>query len=129
MDKEPLGIVLHGYEKEEALFIRKGIEEIMNESVMMISASGDDRKTIGELLEEQPSSNFEEHDVKFLMFLGFGEEGFSSVMDNFPKREGLTRPIFCTLTPTNARWTVKELIDDLLEEESYWKNKRQEKRK
>ena len=124
MEGEPLGIVLYGYDGEDAKFIKEGIEELMEKDVILISASGNGNSVIGELLERQPEGPWKQDEMKFLMFLGFDEEGFSTVMDRFPKKEGLKRPIFCTLTQNNVRWTVKQLIEDLKEEEAYWKKMR-----
>ncbi len=109
-----IGIMLYGYGEEDAALIQEAVEEVLGEEVDLISAAGQEEKVVASILERADSVNFEERDIKVMMVLGFSEEQLDKALKGFPRREA--RPIFCVLTPHNARWPLMHLIEDLLEE-------------
>ena len=115
-----LGIMLYGYGKEDAVFIKTGLEELLGLGIDLISASGKEDIPVGGILEMEDTVNFSPGEQAILMFLGFDDPAISQAMDGFPSREGLERPIFCAMTESNVKWSLKELMDDLLEERRYW---------
>ncbi|MGA1821913.1 MAG: DUF3783 domain-containing protein [Thermoplasmatota archaeon] len=121
---EPLGIMLYGYGEDDSIHIREVISELLDSNVALISASDREDSAVIDILEEGGSGDFEDRDTKILMFLGFDDSALSRVMSNFPKRDGLRRPIFCALTETNINWKISTLLKDLLEEEAYWKRRK-----
>ncbi len=92
------------------------MEEVLGEEVDLISSAGQEEKVVASILERADSVNFEERDIKVMMVMGSTEEQLDMTLKGFPRREGLARPIFCVLTPHNARWPLMHLIEDLLEE-------------
>jgi len=119
-----LGIILYGYGEEDSTHIRNGISDLTRSEITLISASGSEDIVIMDILDEGGSKTFEDRDPKILMFLGFDDPTLSNVMSNFPGKEGLKRPVFCALTETNINWKISALIQDLLEEEAYWRNRK-----
>jgi hypothetical protein len=111
-----IGIMLYGYGEEDALLIHGTLEEVLDEEVELISAARQEERVVTEILERADSVNFEEQEVKVLMMLGFDEQQLETTLREFPRREGLPRPIFCTLTQHNARWPLLHLIEDLQQE-------------
>ncbi len=120
---DELGIMLYGYDGNDAAFIKNGLDDIMGQGVQVISGSGKESIVVGEILNREDSEHFSAGDPKVLMFLGFDDPQTGKAMDDFPKREDLDRPIFCSLTETNVKWTLRELIKDLLAEREYWRGK------
>ena len=81
---------------------------------------------ISDILESGDRENFKNNTNKILLFLGFGESQVRSVLSGFPKKDGISRPIFCGLTEQNIDWTMEYLIEHLLEEEKYWAAKKKD---
>ena len=59
---------------------------------------------------------FDDAPVRFMMFLGFDDEDISASIKAFPKVS--KRPILCTLTENNLKWTVSALLEHLMEEDA-----------
>jgi hypothetical protein len=57
------------------------------------------------------------------MFLGFDDNDISSTLEKFPAADKMTRPIFCGLTENNISWPLQKLLEHLIEERNYWKDK------
>jgi len=121
-----LGVMLYGYGEEDALFIHSTLEALMEQEVDLISAARQEERVVAEILERGDSVNFEERPVKVLMMLGFDDGQLETCLKGFPKREGLERPIFCTLTQHNARWPLLHLIEDLMEERRHFQEMRRQ---
>ena len=111
-----IGIMLYGYGEEDAQLIHRTLEEALEQEVELISAAGQEERVVTEILDRADSVNFEDREVKVLMMLGFSEDQLETTLREFPKVEGLPRPIFCTLTQHNARWPLLHLIEDLQQE-------------
>ncbi len=117
-----IGIMAYGFSENEADSIKGSLEKINGEDVILISGSKREEDLIGEILEDEKYSIFEEKEnPRVIMFLGFDGPKIHASMDNFPKLEG-PRPIFCTPTEQNISWTLKALLEDLMEEREYFKN-------
>lgn len=111
-----IGIMVYGYGEEDARFIHGVLEETMGEDVDLISAAHQEERVVADILERADSVNFEDQEVKVLMVLGFTDEQLEKTLKEFPRRDGLQRPIFCVLTQHNARWPLMHLMEDLLQE-------------
>ncbi|NIP33650.1 MAG: DUF3783 domain-containing protein, partial [Thermoplasmata archaeon] len=101
-----IGIMLYGYAEDDAMFIGSSLEKVLGEELEVISAARQEERVISEILERADSVNFEEQEIKVMMVLGFTEEQLETALREFPKREGLQRPIFCVLTQHNSRWPL-----------------------
>jgi len=122
---EPLGIMLYGYDQEHALMIKASLESVLEQDIVLLSASKREDVEVRDILESE-EHDFEDNDPKILMFLGFNEDQIESAMNMFPKIEDMKRPIFCGLTEHNIQWKIDMLLEHLLEEEKYWKKRASE---
>ncbi len=121
-----IGIMLYGYAEDDAMFIGSSLEKVLGEELEVISAARQEERVISEILERADSVNFEEQEIKVMMVLGFTEEQLETALREFPKREGLQRPIFCVLTQHNSRWPLMHLIEDLLAERAAFQEMRRQ---
>jgi len=117
----PLGILVYGYNEDDARYIEESLGRTLGQEIFLISASKKEDMTIGNILEKGPEDIFEERETKILVFLGFSKEQIDMTLKEFPGRANLARPIFCGLTQHNIGWHLTELIEHLLEEERHWK--------
>lgn len=116
-----IGMMVYGFSKDEASSIKKALEDINGEEVILISGSGREDDLLGDILEDEGYDIFEsKEDPKVIMFLGFDGPKIHASMDNFPKLQG-KRPIFCTPTENNIGWKLSVLIKDLLEEREHFR--------
>jgi hypothetical protein len=122
-----IGIMLYGYGEEDAHLIHGTLEQALGEEVELISAAGQEERVVTEILERADSVNFEEQEVRVLMMLGFTEEHLETTLREFPKGEGMVRPIFCTLTQHNARWPLLHLLEDLQQERRAFQEMRRQR--
>jgi hypothetical protein len=120
-----LGIMLHGYDGAQARAIGEFLTALAGRDVAVYGA-GDGRRKVLEIIEGRPDEGFEPGEIAVLMFLGFDDGLIEAALGSFPK-DGLMRPIFCTLTENNMSWSVSYLIEHLLEEKRAWE--RRESRK
>jgi hypothetical protein len=122
-----IGIMVYGFSKDEAETIRTSLQEINKEDVILISGCGREEHILGDILEDELYDTFEDkEDPRVIMFLGFDGQKINASMDNFPKLEG-SRPIFCTPTEKNIGWKLSALLEDLVEEREYFRQKQKEK--
>jgi len=128
MEKEPLGLLLYGYNRKHADIIVRRLREVLGDEIMLMSASNREDETVGDILGsvDEGGFTFEERETRFAMLLGFSEPHIRTTLKEFPADGGLKRPIFTTLTENNVKWPVSRLIEDLEEEEAYWAKKRKE---
>jgi hypothetical protein len=119
----PLGILVYGYNEEDARFIGESLGHTLEQDIFVISASKKEDMTIGHILEKGPEDLFEDREPKIVVFLAFSKEQIDMTLREFPDREDLARPIFCGLTHHNIGWQLSHLIEHLLEEERHWKAK------
>lgn len=123
---EPLGILLYGYSENDSKKIKKILEELMKDPIILISGSKKENVKVLDILEYGPDDNYEDKENKILLFLGFNDEQIDKVLQNFPDNieNEIQRPIFCGLTQENVNWTLEYLVEHLLEEDKYWKSKK-----
>ena len=125
MVPEPsLGLMLHGYNRSDAILLRDSISECMGVTIETIDASGMDETSVMEVIDQGGSDLYLESDMKVMMFLGFDDDGIGRSMDTLRSVRGIERPIFCCLTEENAGWKLKDLFSDLLEEDRYWRSRK-----
>ncbi|MBW2638449.1 MAG: DUF3783 domain-containing protein [Deltaproteobacteria bacterium] len=117
----PLGILVYGYNEEDARFIGESLGHTLEQEIFVISASKKEDMTIGDILEKGPGGIFEDRKTKILVFLAFSKEQADMTLSEFPDKENMARPIFCGLTQHNIGWHLTDLIEHLLEEERHWK--------
>jgi hypothetical protein len=119
------GIMVYGYNESDAKKIKKKIEGIMKKEVDLISGSQMENKVIKDILESGGAPSFEENEKKVMMFLGdFSTKQLQASMKLLPPDGNIDRPIFCTVTDRNFFWTLSDLIEDLLQEEQIWKERK-----
>lgn len=118
---QPVGVLICGYSKEDAQTIKAFLDRTLDTYVMMVSASQKAEMKIIDILQKGPEDCFGDEETKILMFLGFTEVQTRMVLQDFPRGEGgVRRPIFCSLTPQNRQWPLRELIEHLAEEHRRW---------
>jgi hypothetical protein len=124
MSDADFGIMVYGYNEADAKKIKIKIEGIMKKEVDLISGSRQENQVIRDILESGGAADFEEADRKVMMFLGdFTTKQLQASMKALPPEGEIQRPIFCTVTDRNFFWTLSDLIEDLVKEERYWKEK------
>jgi len=116
-------VLLYGYGEEKAKLLIEGLKQAMGFDIDVINAEGHEEETVDEIVKNEYTGAFEKRDIKVLMFVDFTDEEIDKAMDQFPKAKGLKRPIFCTPTEENKDWSFEDLMDDLMEEELYFKEK------
>ena len=121
---QPIGVLVSGYNAEDARAIKAFLDKSLDTYVLMVSASQKADMKISDILRKGPDACFEEEESKILMFLGFSEVQTRLVLEGFPGDGGLNRPIFCTLTGQNLHWPFKELIEHLKAEHRRWMEKK-----
>lgn len=120
--EDHIGIMIYGYDLDDALKIQAAIEGALENPLFVISASGNENRLVAEILDKGPEDLYEDKDAKIVMFLGFNEGQVKASLKDFPSLE-VTRPIFCSLTAHNIRWPMKQLIEHLQEEHRQWTQK------
>ena len=119
-----VGVLICGYNEEDARTIRAFLDKTLSTTVIMVSASQKADMKIIDILKKGPEECFDEEQTKILMFLGFSEVQGRMVLEGFPSDGGLKRPIFCSLTAQNQQWPLRELIEHLVEEHRQWTGKK-----
>jgi hypothetical protein len=117
--KDPIGILIYGYNQEDTLQIRAAFDRALADSVFVISASEKEDWLIADILDQGPEDLCEDKDDKIVMFLAFTKEQVDEALSAFPS-PGVIRPIFCGLTIQNMQWTLKHLIEHLKQEHQQW---------
>ncbi len=117
---EPMGIMVYGYGREEALRIQEALQGALGQEISLISSSGMEELPVGDILDRGESSLFEAGETKILMFLGFDDGSISQALEAFPRKSEMARPIFCGLTDENIDWKLSALLEHLEEEHRYW---------
>jgi hypothetical protein len=120
-----LGLLLFGYNEEDAKAIKTTFTDVLGSEIHLIGTANTDR-TVSEVLDSM-DQEFSDADPKILMLLGFDDAGVQAVLKGFPI--GVQRPIFCGLTEENMNWTIGYLAEHLLEEQRYWKEQAEMKKK
>jgi hypothetical protein len=119
-----LGVMLYGYDRKWAQAIGSMLSKLLGEDVAVLSGSRREGVPISAIIGGESSSEFDDGDVKVMMFLGFDDAQVSAAVSGLPRDGSIPRPIFCAVTESNVKWPLSELIEHLLEEKRYWeKNK------
>lgn len=63
------------------------------------------------------------HTQKFVLMHELTNQDIKNVLSVF-KQLGMKDVIFATTTPTSLNWTLQRLLDELIEEHEYFKNRR-----
>ena len=71
--KDPIGILIYGYKREDAFRIRDTFDRALNDSIFVISASGKEDWLIADILDNGPEDFYEEKEDKIIMFLAFNK--------------------------------------------------------
>jgi len=117
--KDPIGILIYGYGKEDAFMIRAAFDRALEESVFLISASAKEDWAVLDILDKGPEDIFEEKEDKVVIFLAFNQDQIDAALRGFPE-PGIRRPIFCGLTLQNMQWKLNILIEHLKNEHRLW---------
>lgn len=117
--KDPIGILIYGYKREDALRIRATFDRLLNDSIFVISASGKEDWLIADILDNGPEDFYEDKEDKIIMFLAFNKEQVDAALNDFPSPD-IVRPIFCGLTVQNIQWMLNRLIEHLKQEHRQW---------
>lgn len=117
---ESLGVLIYGYNGEDALRIRAFLDEAVGFPVFMTSASGRNEEKILDILQNTTKVSFADEKTKIMMLLGFSEGQVNAILGSFPTgAQGLQRPIFCMMTEQNRDWPLQQLLEHLEEERRY----------
>lgn len=117
--KDPIGILIYGYKREDAFRIRDTFNRALNDAIFVISASGKEDRLITDILDNGPDDFYEEKEDKIIMFLAFNKEQVDAALNSFPSPD-IARPIFCGLTVQNIQWILNHLIEHLKAEHRQW---------
>lgn len=126
VDEEIRGMLLYGFGKECLEVLEGYASAVTGVKVEILSASGKEDKVLSDILDSGGSGVFHETGTRVLVFLGFTDDELSRFIDGYPS--DVPRPIFCCLTAENINWSLDRLIDDLLEEDRYWKERSKKER-
>jgi hypothetical protein len=122
---QSLGVLICGYDQEDARTVKAFLDKTLETYVIMVSASRKAEMRIIDVLKKGPEGEcFAEEETKILMFLGFSEVQIHTVLEGFPGDGDPKRPIFCSLTSQNKHWPLRELIDHLVAEHRQWTGKK-----
>ena len=121
MDNITKGICVYGYDSPHALAIQTSIETGIQEPITLISASGQEDKTLSDILQQHEHKKFQQQEPRIVVFFGFMDALIPQLLSLFPL--DIPRPIFCCMTPSNQIWSFQTLIEHLLEEEHYMKTR------
>jgi hypothetical protein len=118
---ETAGVLIYGYNKEDAARIRAFLAEVAGLPVFLTSGSGKNRETIADILKNTTDNVFSDEETRIMMLVGFSEEQVGAILGDFSTGAGvLNRPIFCMMTEQNRNWPLEELLEHLEEERRYW---------
>ncbi|MCK9364889.1 MAG: DUF3783 domain-containing protein [Syntrophales bacterium] len=124
---EALGVLIYGYNSEDASRISTFLDEAVGCHVFLMSASEKNGETVIDILQNRTNDSFVDEKTKILLLLGFTEEQVRTILGSFPSGEGeLKRPIFCMLTEENRNWPLDRLLEHLEAERRYWAAKKQD---
>jgi hypothetical protein len=120
---QSVGVLICGYDQEDARSIKAFLDKTLETYVIMVSASRKAEMRIIDILKKGSEECFAEEETKILMFLGFSEVQIHMVLEGFPGDGGLKRPIFCSLTSQNQHRPLRELSEHLVAEHRQWTGK------
>lgn len=116
------GILVYGYDKNQAEQIQESITIALKKTIFLKSAFDKESELIESLIKADNNNMFEDNKTKIIMFIDMIDSEVRTVLNSFPKN--IQRPIFCGLTEHNISWPFKELKEHLLEEQAFWKQQK-----
>lgn len=122
---EQLGIMLYGYDRDDAQIIKNSLETAFNNEIILLSGSSKESQIVEEIISDEEYDTFEDNELKVLMFLGFDDNHINLTLEKFPGPDKIIRPIFCGLTKNNIAWPLNKLLEHLIEERNYWNKKKE----
>ena len=81
---QSVGVLICGYNQEDARTIKAFLDKTLDTYVIMVSASQKADMKIIDILRKGPEECFAEEETKILMFLGFSEVQTHMVLEGFP---------------------------------------------
>ncbi len=126
--KKQKHVVIYGYNTEEVNKLKIFLENKLDISLNIISASEKEKMTIADILENSENEIFEVKDTKVLMFLDFLDEEIRFLLYNFSDIN-IPKPLFCVLTEHNINWSFDKLIEDLIEERKHFEENKKSQKK
>ena len=125
MEAEAAGVLIYGYNGEDALQIKLFLDAAFGSPVFLKSASGRNGEKVLDILQSVTGNSFADEKTKIMMLLGFSEEQIRTILGSFPSgADALPRPMFCMLTEENRNWPLAELLEHLERERRYWAEKK-----
>ena len=114
----PRGLLVCGYPEEERSKFLDFISEInMSEIPVMFAVNKDVEKILGELFthEHQAGIAGASELPRAVIMSGLSQNELHDLMGAY-REAGFVAQIWASLTPTSAKWTLKELLIELLKE-------------
>ncbi|MCC7573378.1 MAG: DUF3783 domain-containing protein [Candidatus Methanofastidiosum sp.] len=125
--KKQKHVVVYGYSTAEVNKLKTFLENKLDISLNIISASEKEKITIADILENSENEIFKVKDTKVLMFLDFLDEEIRFLLYNFSDIN-IQKPLFCVLTEHNINWSFDKLIEDLIEERKHFEENKSQKK-
>ncbi len=125
--EEKFYFFVYGLSKDEVERIKKAVKEEFNRESEFISGVGKEEILVKHILDDWEEGSFEDLETKIIMLLNLDDNEIFRFLEIYPKE--LKRPIFCTPTENNIHWSLKELIEDLVEEHRFFKEQQKNKEK
>lgn len=118
---DKISIIVYGYHEEEIKIIESYCKEQQVDFIFIITDKMLEM-TIEDILDAKKyiNSSTSPINAKVIIMNGFSGKDIQSFLKNFNHTE-LERPIFATVTPISKKWTIKALINELLEEHKIMK--------
>jgi hypothetical protein len=82
---QSVGVLICGYDQEDARSIKAFLDKTLETYVIMVSASRKAEMRIIDILKKGSAECFAEEETKILMFLGFSEVQIHMVLEGFPR--------------------------------------------
>ncbi len=105
-----------GFTREELGLLRKVLEEIPVEGV----SKGHLGEVVSEVFEKARADECDWHERKFILMADVDGETIKEIV-NRVKALGLGRVIFAAPTEISMKWKLKDLLEELIEEDEYFK--------
>lgn len=115
----PRAVFVCGYSSISHKILESFLKDQQNSSIEVVPCRDDALdKTIEEVLENQSASEIisQEKLPPVMLWSGISHLELDSILSNF-KENGLARPIFATTTTHNLKFSTKELLKHLLDEQ------------
>ncbi len=122
-----LGMILYGYDKDNADKLKVEIGDLLETKIEIFSACGLEDITIENILDKSLSGKFKNKAKKIMVLLGMDNNNIQTILKKFPL--DIEKPIFCSITKHNIKWEFSKLMKDLIEEDNYWREQKKSRLK